>query len=148
MGRMYVASGTATAISSAANLFQMTTDDDSVVLIHRIALRAGTIIDEQTGVKMERVSTPAGSPSTTITASPLDPGDSSFSGTILNKPTNGSGATELGRWNMSTLAGLEIIYTPEERPVLSGAAPNLLIGTEDSITSADVEWMVVFEEIG
>lgn len=145
---MYVASGTATAISTAANLFQVTTEDDSVILIHRIALRAGTTTDEQTGVKMQRVSTAAGSPSTTITANPLDPGDASFSGTILNEPTGGSGATELGRWNMSTLAGLEIIYTPEERPVLSGAAPNLLIATEDTITSVDVEWMVTFEEIG
>lgn len=145
---MYVATGTADAISTAANLFQITTEDDSIIFIHRISLRPGTTTDQFTGVKLERVSSPAGSPYVLINANPLDPGDAADSATIYNEPTGGSGATEIGRWNMSTLAGLEIIYTPEERPVLSGAAPTILMSTEDTLTSVDIEWMVIFEEIG
>lgn len=147
MGRMYVASGTSTAITTAANLFQLATEDDSVIFIHRFGLRVATTTDEALTVTLSRVGT-AATGGTGVNANPLDPGDAADSATILNEPTGEATKTEIGRWNTSTLAGLEIIYTPEERPVLSGAAPTVLFETDLTITSADVSWMIVFEEIG
>ena len=147
MGRMYAVSSTATTVTAAQLLASIDTHDDKVILIHRIALRVQTVTDEAIGFVVDRMSVVPTGGASVPTANPMDPGDAADSATCRNEPTGGTIGVEIGRWNTSTLAGLEVIYTPEERPVIS-AGLGISISSELTITSASIDWMILFEEIG
>lgn len=152
MGRMYSAVFEKITVSAAQDLFEINAPDDSAVIIHGWAIGqssdAGDSESEQLNILVHRGST-SGSGGSTVTARPLQVGDSAFGGTI--KANNTSQSTEgilIDARCFNVMAGIEIIYTPEMRPILSPSG-RLIIELQDA--PADgliVNGSVFFEEIG
>lgn len=148
MGRMYVASGDLPTWTAAGDVVELIAPADAIVVLHRLTLQQSTSeTDDSTSVLLSRVGT-SGSGGGAITATPLQVGDAAFGGTIEEgNTTDSTGNTVLYNWGMSVLAGLDVIWTPETRPIISPSAA-LVVTTGDALSSVTLEWTLEFEEIG
>ena len=152
MGRMYSATFEEVAVTAAQDLFQILAPADSAVILHSLHISqssdAGDSESEQLNVLIHRGSTD-GSGGSTPTPTPLHLGDAA-AGTVVeaNNTTQGTEGTFVHAESFNVMAGLQIVWTPETRPVIS---PSDLLHIELQTAPADSLTMsgtIYFEEIG
>ena len=150
MGRMYVASGDVSSGTSTLDIWQMTAPSAAICILHRITLsQSDSETDEAFAIALSRAASSGTTGGTAISGNPLDPGDAADSTTIHEAYTTPAGTkTVLFNWGVSTLAGFEHIWTPEERPILGGSDIVVLEITTALTSAVTLEWSVVYEEIG
>lgn len=152
MGRMYSVTFEEVAVTTVQDLFEIVAPADAIVKIHSFSISqssdAGDSESEQLNVLMHRGST-TGSGGSTPTPAPLEAGDADFGGTAeVNNTSQSTEGTQLGSWNFNVMAGLDVVFTPETRPVISPSGRliiELQTAPTDSLTMSGV---VFFEEIG
>jgi len=152
MGRMYAAVFEEVAATAAQDLFELVAPSTGVVLVHSIHISqssdAGDAASEMLNILVHR-GTATGTGGSSVTPSPLAVGDSAFGGTCeANNTTQSAEGTFLGAYNFNIMAGLDIVFTPETRPVIS---PSGLFIVELQTTPADSLTMsgtLIFEELG
>ena len=146
MGRIYTATSDIASFTSG-DICEINAPSDAVVLLHSFHVGAQTETDDSSVVVLARAGS-SGSGGGSITANPLEVGDAAFGGTVEEANSTPAGTlTTLGRYRFSTLAGVDVIFTPETRPVVSPSARIVLL-MEDALTSTTLEWTATFEEIG
>lgn len=159
MGRLYTAAFKAVAVTAQQDFFELLAPTDAAVIVHDWELNqnteAGDAAEEQLSVVTNRGvgAVTSGSGGTTVTAQPIQDGETGFGGTVqannTTKMTAGSGSLEeLEPFNWNVRIPLMKIYTPETRPIISpGNRWTLELETTpaDSIT---ISGKVTFEEVG
>lgn len=155
MGRIYTATFGATAVAAVQDLFELVAPADAIVKIHRLHLSqttdVGDAAEEILQVQLTSGHTSSGSGGGAVTPVPKELGDAAFGGTCeANNTTQASAGTIVTHYNWSwNIRGpLEIVFTPEEAPILSPsrrACIELPAAPADSITCNGT---LVFEEIG
>lgn len=123
MGRIYVASFEAVAVTAAQDLFEVQPADDEKVTIHGLYLSQssdfGDAEEEGLLVKIVRGNSTPGSGGTNITPAPVDPKVGAAAATVdRNNTTEASAGTEevLHSEVMNVRVGMAYIPTPEARP--------------------------------
>ncbi len=151
MGRMYVASNQGLSSGTGTkDIWQMTAPSAAVVILHRLSLSQDDVsTDEQFAVTLSRATGSGTTAGTAITENPLDPGDAA-TGTSVHEgyTTAATGLTDLYDWGVSVLAGLDHIWTPEERPILGGSDIVVLRISTALTAAVTLNWSVTYEEIG
>jgi hypothetical protein len=149
---MYSATFEEVAATAAQDLFQILAPADSVVVLHSLYISqssdAGDAESEMLNVLIHRGST-NGSGGSTPTPTPLHLGDAA-AGTVVeaNNTSQGTEGTIIHAESFNSMAGLQIVWTPETRPIIS---PSDLLHIEMQTTPADSLTMsgtVYFEELG
>ena len=148
MGRIYYQTSDILTFTSG-DVIELNSAATDVIFLHSIHIKPQSATDEAFNVKLARASgAGTGGNTTGIDPAPALPGDSAFGGTYREAATSAAtGLTELQRWAVSTLAGLNVIWTPETRPFVPPSG-RIVINVEDAISSATLEWNIIFEEIG
>jgi hypothetical protein len=152
MGRVYVATFKLVAATAAQDLFEINAPADCAVILHGFGVSqssdAGDAASEMLNVLIHRGST-SGSGGSTLTPAPLHLGDAAFGGTVeSNNTTQSTEGTLLGSWDFHIAAGLQVVFTPETRPVISPSA-RLIIELQSTPTdSLTISGYAFFEEIG
>ena len=152
MGRIYTASFEKVAVSAAQDLWEWNIPADAMgrFLWLRIGQSsdAGDSESEQLNILIHRGST-SGSGGSSVTASPVSPGDAAFGGTLeANNTAQSTEGVILDTPTFNIMAGTEIIYIPETLFEISPSG-RLIIELQDS--PADVLTMnstFCFEELG
>lgn len=152
MGRMYSATFEEVAVTAVQDLFEINAPADAVVVLHGLIISqssdAGDSESEQLNVLIHLGST-TGSGGTTPTARPMELGDAAFGGTVeANNTTQSTEGTFIHAESFNVMAGLQIWWTPETRPVVSPSDRiiiELQTAPADSLTMSGT---VYFEEIG
>lgn len=152
MGRMYSAVFNRVAVTVVQDLFELIAPADAILKIHEIHISqssdAGDSESEQLSVLLHR-GTATGSGGSSVTPRPLEVGDSAFGGTCeSNNTTQSVEGNQLSSHDFNVMSGLDIVYTPETRPVISPSAlfiVELQAAPADSLTMSGT---LVFEEIG
>lgn len=152
MGRMYIATFNGVAVTAAQDLFELIAPADSAIQIHSWAISqssdAGDSESEQLSVLCHR-GTATGSGGSTLTPAPLNVGDPAFGGTVeSNNTTQSAEGTKLGAQCFNVMAGIEKIYTPESRPVISPSGLFIVELTGAPGDSLTMSGEIVFEAIG
>lgn len=157
MGRIYTGSVSAVAVTAVQDIFELLTPSDMVAAIHRLKIwqtsDVGDAAEEILDVLVNRVTgaPTSGLGGTTPTPRPHDQGDAASTCTLeANNTTQISGGTAV---TLDVLAfnirvGLDHIWTPEERIIISPATRlvvDLNTAPADSIT---LSASLTFEEIG
>ena len=152
MGRMYSATFEEVAVTVVQDLFQILAPADSVVVLHGLVISqssdAGDSESEQLNILIHRGSTD-GSGGSLPTPTPLHLGDAA-AGTVVeaNNTTQGTEGTFIHSESFNVMAGLQIWWTPETRPIIS---PSDLLHIELQTAPADsltMSGVIYFEEIG
>ena len=149
MGRMYSATFEEVAVTVAQDLFEIVAPADSVVIIHGFEISQSSDTDsEGLSLLVHRGST-SGSAGTSVTAAPMNLGDTAFGGTVeANNTTQGTEGTFIHAAAFNVLSGYAWIPTPEIRPILSPSGRiiiELQTAPADELTMSGV---VYIEEIG
>src|SRR5262245_16816067 len=159
MGRMYTTHFKDVAVTAAQDLFEVLGASDSLTVVHRVMLTQST----ETGDAAEEMlklttnrgvgAVTSGSGGSTHTPQAVNDGDAAFGGTVeINNTTimaTGSGALEqleAFAWNLRV--PLDLIWTPETRPVISPGnrwTLELESAPADSVTMSGTVWL---EELG
>lgn len=152
MGRMYSATFEEVAVTAAQDLFELVAPADMSVAIHGLMISqssdAGDSESEQLNVLIHRGSA-SGSGGTTPTPAPLAVGDAASTVTVeANNTTQGTEGTIIHSECFNVMAGLQIWWTPECRPIISPSGRlivELQTAPGDSLTMSGT---IYFEEIG
>ena len=121
--RMFSAVFEEVAVSAVQDLFEVNAPADAVVVIHGLVISqssdAGDSESEQLNVLIHRGST-SGSGGSTPTARPMEIGTPAFGGTVeVNNTSQSTEGVHIHAECFNVMAGLQIWWTPETRPVLS-----------------------------
>jgi len=159
MGRMYSTHFKDVAVTAAQDLFEILGASDSLTIVHRVLLtqrtEVGDAAEEMLLLTTNRGvgAVTSGSGGSTHTPQPVCDGDAAFGGTVeINNTTvmaTGSGSLEqleAFAWNIRV--PFDLVYTPEQRPVISpGNRWTLELETvpADSINMSGTVWL---EELG
>jgi len=154
MGRIYTTTFSATAVTRAADLFEITAPADSVIAIHGFDISqttdVGDAAEELILVTLKSGCTTSGSGGSSLTPVPINFGDAASGATVEGVNTTvASGGTSVTHiataWNVR--APLNMTFTPEMRPILSPSrlATLTITAPADSLTMNGTLW---FEEIG
>jgi hypothetical protein len=148
MGRIYYQTSDIATFTSG-DVIELNCAATDIILLHSLHVKPQATADEAFNVVLARASgAGTGGNTTGIDPAPALVGDAAFGGTYREAATGAAtGLTELSRWAVSTLAGLDVIWTPETRPVVPPSG-RIVIKVEDAISSATLEWNIIFEEIG
>ncbi len=152
MGRIYSAVFEEVAVSVAQDLFEVVAPADAVVVIHSVTITqssdAGDAQAEMKNILIHR-GTATGSGGTTVTASPLQVGDTAFGGSVeANNTSQSVEGTFLNSESFNVQIGFYYLPPPEDRPVISPSAlfiVELQAAPDDSLTMSGT---IIFEEIG
>jgi hypothetical protein len=152
MGRIYYAVFEEVAVTAVQDLFELVAPADSSVEVHMWGISqssdAGDSESEQLNVLVHR-GTATGSGGSSVTPEPRSEGDAAFGGTVeANNTTQSVEAEFIGAHNFNIMAGIDVVYPPELRPIVS---PSQLFIVELQTTPADSLTMsgyLYFEEIG
>lgn len=155
MGRIYTAQFTDVAVTAIQDLFEIVAPADAIVAIHdfHISQRTdvGDAAEEILPVQWSSGHTTSGSGGSSPAAVPIELGDAAFGGTVeANNTTQAVDGTIVVHrtWNWNIRMGLDVIFTPETRPILSPSRCGCLelpVAPADSITCSG---HITFEEIG
>ena len=146
MGRIYTASFTGAAFTSG-DVWELNCPADAVVALLSFRVGVQSDVADRSVLKLLRATT-SGSGGSTATARPKNVGDPAYGGTIETLNTTPAGTlTELERWAFEALQGVEQIYIPEARPIISPSG-RLVLNMEDALTAVTIEASLTFEEIG
>ncbi len=150
MARMYVLSNTITTFTGPKTVFEIGAATNTQIKIHRIKLGQSTSETDDSTLLEWGYYTASGT-GTNVAAKvlPLDPGDSSFSGTAEDDHSANiaTGEVILGREGISMLAGFEKIFLPDSRPLIPGAG-FFGLQLDVAIASVTLVYEVEFEETG
>lgn len=116
------------------DLFEVAPADDKICIIHSMHLHnvseVGDAEEEMLRIKVIRGHTTSGSGGGTANETPLDPGNAaaSYVGEIHN-PTIASTGTPVDLWagTFNVRSGLDYIWTPETRPIVTQAQGLLVV---------------------
>ena len=158
MGRLHKASFAPTAQTVAVDAFELLAPTDSILRIHSFRIwqttELGDAAEEVLTVTETRGigTVTSGSGGATPDIHPVDDGDAAFGGTIEARNTTqlaaGTGTLEiLDRRGWNIRVPLEVIFTPEERPVI-GPGEYYAIGVSAPADSVTWGASITFEEIG
>ena len=155
MGRIYTATFRNIAVTAVQDIFELVAPADSIVKIHRITLGqvtdVGDAAEEILDIQWTSGHGTSGSGGSSVTPVPRMLGDAAFGGTCeRNNTTQASSGTivEHYNWSWNIRGPFDVVFTPEERPVLSPSRYGCLelpVAPADSITMSGT---IVFEEIG
>lgn len=156
MGRMYWVDLTPTAITVAADLFELTPADDKPIRVLALNLHQtsdfGDAQAEQISVVWVRGNATSGSGGSAPTPRPCNPSDAAagFTAEVANTTAASTGtAVNLPRHVFNVQAGLERPYAPEECPEASQANTLLVLrmaaAPADSLT---IGGSILVEEMG
>ena len=155
MGRMYRASFSKVSVTAAQDLFEIVAPADAVVVLHGFRFSQSTDVgdaaEEILNIAVKTGATTSGSGGSSVTPVPSSLGDAAFGGTVeANNTTKASNGTIVMHdpVGMNVRVGVDVVYTPEERIVLSPSARmtiELIDAPTDALTMSGV---AVFEEIG
>jgi peptidoglycan hydrolase-like protein with peptidoglycan-binding domain len=159
MGLFYTAT-TSTgvqAIAAAGDMLELLAPADAAVIIHRMWIEqsseAGDTASEGLTVHLRRVTgaPTSGSGGPTPTPTPMISGaPAAGSGVELNNTTDLTGGTNtviLAR-AFNVMNGLEVVFTPEERPEIAPSTRFLVTLEKSPADSVDFDYGIVFEEVG
>lgn len=152
MGRIYSAVFEEIAVSAVQDLFELNAPSNAAVAVHALYLSqssdAGDSESEQLNVLIHRGST-SGTGGAAVTARPLSAGDPAFGGTVeRNNTTQGTEGNQIHAESFNVMAGLQIIWPPELRPLISPSGRlivELQTAPADALTMSGT---IYFEEIG
>lgn len=146
--RVYTARGQIASYAGNDDFLQIQCAADKVIKLYRFTIgMSNSETDDSSSIELVS-RTAAKTGGTGINARPRDPGDAADSATILQQPTTGSPTDTVEEsWPISMLAGLQIIWMPEERPVIAGQDVWAFKFTS-AITAITLEYNITFEEIG
>lgn len=152
MGRVYIATFELVAATAAQDLFEINAPSDGIVVLHGFGVSqssdVGDAASEMLNVLLHRGST-SGSGGSAPTAAPLDVGDAAFGGTVeTNNTAQSTEGTQLGSWDFHIAAGLQVIFTPEMRPVISPSGRLIIELQSTPADSLTISGYAVFEEVG
>lgn len=152
MGRMYSAVFEEVAVTAAQDLFEIVAPADAIVVVHGFSFSqssdAGDSESEQLSILVHLGST-SGSGGSTPTARPLQPGDAAFGGTVeANNTTQSTEGNILDARCFNVMAGLEVVYTPETRLIISPSGRLIIELQNAPADSLTMSGSVFFEEIG
>jgi hypothetical protein len=150
MGRMYVLSNTIAAFTGPKTVFELGALTNTILVVHRIGLSQSTSeTDDSTLITFGTYTASGTGTPVTANVEALDAGSAAYGGTAEDNHTVDitTGASILGREGISLLAGYQKIFTPEERPIVSGAG-FFALNLTAAITAVTIAYEVVFEEIG
>jgi hypothetical protein len=155
LGRMYRATFSKVAVTAAQDLFEVNAPSDSVVIIHGFKISqssdVGDAQEEILNLLMKKGATTSGSGGTTPTASPNQTGTPAYGGTVeannTTKATSGSIITN-GSDGPNVRIGKDVIFTPEDRIVLSPSERFTLELVDAPADSLTVSGEITFEELG
>lgn len=134
MSRMYSVSFTATAVTVAADLFEITPADDKPCVVHAIYLgqttELGDTAEEQLGLTLVRGHTTSGSGGSSATPRPRNPSDAAagFAAEVVNTTAASVGTTvtlHADSWNVR--GPYQLIFTPETRPIVTQGNTTLVL---------------------
>lgn len=159
MGRMYIAQFNEVAVTAAQDLFEIAAPSTGVIVIHEWSIGQNTDVgDAQDEVlRIEEVrgdgTVTSGSGGSTPTPEPIDNGYGASGATVeannTTRMATGTGTLDVLRqyfWNVRV--GLEKVYTPETRPVISPSDRWTLSLDDTPADSITMSGSIVFEEIG
>lgn len=156
MGRKYYVDLPPTAITVAADLFELTPADDKPIRVLSLNLHQtsdfGDAQDEIISVVWVRGHTVSGSGGSAPTPRPVNPSDAAagFTAEAANTTAANTGTTvNLARHGFNVRGGLERPYTPDEAPEASQANTTLILrmaaAPADSLT---IGGCILVEEMG
>lgn len=148
MSRMYTLSNILTAVTAANHILEIGANANRSVIIHSLSVSQNTSeADDSTEIQIARYT--ATGTGDTVTARPVQEGDTAFSGVCKDNHTVDlvTGEVIKYRKGISLLAGFDKIWTPKARPEIRGGefwAVMIAI----AIASVDINYEVEFEEVG
>jgi hypothetical protein len=154
---MYTAAADGEAIAAAGDMLELIAPSDAALAIHRIWIEqeteAGDAASEQIKVSIKRVTgaPTSGSGGTAVTPRPLVGGAPAAGSTAeANNTTDLTGGTSVDLMvrSFNVHNGLEIVFTPEERPELAPSTRLLITLDNTPADSVTFNYGVTFEEIG
>lgn len=150
MSRMYVLSNTIASFTGPKTIAEIGAQTNSPIRIHSVTITQSTSeTDDSTLVTMGRYTASGTGTNVAANVEALHEGDAAFAGTAEDNHTVdiATGEEILWREGISTLAGFQKVFTPEERPIIAGG--NFFgVNVDAAITSATLVYCIVFEEIG
>lgn len=149
MGRMYTAVFEGVSVSAAQDLFEITAPATAIVVLHQVTItQDASETSEQLPFTIERASA-SGSGGSTPTAQLLELGSTAFGGTVeANNTARATSSSVLFRRSENVLNGIDWLFTPEMRPVISPSGI-LIVGLDAAPGAAlTMSGTIVFEEIG
>lgn len=157
MGLMYKASAPNEAIAAAGDMMELLAPADAAVVLHSIWIdqhtEAGDSESEQISVSLKRVTgaPTSGSGGSTITPRPGVSGAPAAGSVVeANNTTDLTGGTSVTLLTRSfnVMNGLDLIFTPEERPEAAPGTILLLTLDVAGADSIDFDYGMGFEEVG
>ena len=147
-GRTYFATGSIASFATAGDIVELIAPSDaSLHLLGFSVTNSTSETDDSCRIVLSRVGT-SGSGGSAVTARPRMVGDAAFGGTIEQaNTTDSTGNTALANYGFSTLAGLDVIFTPESQPIVSPSGA-LVLTTVGDLTSLTLEYTLIFTAIG
>lgn len=134
MGRMYSVSFSATAITVAADLFEISPADDKPCIVHALYLgqttETGEAQEEQLQIQIIRGHTTSGSGGAAATPRPLNPSDAAagFTAEVTNTTQASVGTTHTLHSDTWQVRGpYQLVFTPECRPTVSQGQTTLVV---------------------
>jgi hypothetical protein len=154
MGRKYATSGSLTAPNSAiAPISNIISTTAIRPMIYDIIMGStATPADNSAKFQLQRCTTAGTTPTTTITPTPIDPGDpastaTSFQGTWATNPTLTANLFVL-QWSQNQRATFRWVAAPTSELVMPATASNGLALVNPAIGGSAVayDWMMLFAE--
>ncbi len=150
---MYAVILDALSVEAVCELFNIIAPSDAIVVIHRITItQDSSETSEQLPLNVFRTATDQSAKGTSNTPNPLQSGDAAFGGTVrtnvLTAETFATETTMLRRESQNVLNGWDIVFTPEERPIISPSGRLCIKLDAAPGSSTPFSGTVIFEEIG
>lgn len=153
MGRMYVCPMPAVAVTAAQDLYEVLSPADSTTKLWEIHVsQSGSTTSTQVRMTLKYVTgaPTSGSGGSTITPSPVSPGDAAYGGTVERNNTvrisGGTSTTKIDE-GFNFLNGFEWIATSEKTAYEASPSTYLVLGLETVVTMT-LQGYLVLEEIG
>jgi len=159
MGRMYTTKFADTAVTAPQDLFEILAPSNAVIIIHEWSILQNSDASdaEDEVLRIETVrgdgTVTSGSGGGTDTPQPIDNGDSASGATVETNNTTrmvvGTGALDVGpQYGWNVRVGLEKIYTPETRPIITPSDRWTLSLDDTPADEITMSGSITFEEIG
>lgn len=155
MGRLYVASSPAVAVTAAQDLIEIVAPSTGIVLIHDISVSQQTNLgdtnEKELQIAWKSGATTTGSGGSTLTPVVRDFGDAATGCTVkannTTKATSGTIVTHY-YWNWNVRGEFLRIFTPETRPILRASRRATLELVNAPAASMTISVNVTYEELG
>lgn len=155
MGRMYTAEFSKVEVSATQDVFEIVPADERAVVIHAVYLAQSSDVadaaEEILNFKIMRGFTSGGSNGSASTPAPLSPLDTAAGAAVeVNNTTVATTGTIVdchsGSFNIR--AGLQLVFTPECRPVTTQANTSIVVRLlENPADAVTMSGTIVFEEL-